>query len=351
MKTTMSGLLKAKPEAGAEYRNDLPIPTVGSRDVLVKVKAAAICGTDMHILAWTPYAQARVPVPMVFGHEFSGTIVAIGDEVHEFSVGDRVAGETHIPCNHCYQCKTDNRHICENMKIIGVQAPGAFAQYISFPADCAYRFGDSLSFRHAAMLEPMGVAVHGIDCGSVAEKDIVIYGCGPIGLMAVGAARVFGAKTITAIDIYDRKLTVASKMGADYIINSQTVDAVAEIHQRVRQGVDVVIDYTGNPNAINAGFDMLRKGGRFVMVGLPSADMSFSFTDKVIYKEATVVGVTGRKMYETWKQCEHVLADPRFDLEQIVGGVYSLKDYQEAFHAIESGVPGKMLLVPEGVED
>jgi len=347
MQRTMCGVLKARPEPGAEYRTDLPIPRVGPRDVLVNVKAAAICGTDQHILPWTPYAQERVPTPMVFGHEFSGEIVAVGEQVREFAVGDRVAGETHIPCNKCYQCETGNRHICENMKIIGVQAPGAFAQYISFPADCAYRFNDSLSYQHAAMLEPMGVAVHGVDKGDVEGKDVIIYGCGPIGLMAVGAAKVFGAKTITAIDIFDPKLEVAVKMGADYIINSKESDPVAQVHQRVAHGVDVVIDYTGNPHAINTGFDMLRKGGRYVMVGLPSSDILFSFTNKVIYKEATVIGVTGRLMYKTWEQCEQVLADPRFNFEMVVGGVYKLKDYGMAFQAIADGAPGKMLLIPD----
>lgn len=342
----MCGVLKAKAAPGAEYRTDLPIPEVGKRDVLVKVKAVAICGTDMHILPWTDYAKKRVPVPMVFGHEFAGDIVELGSEVTEFQVGDRVAGETHIPCNHCYQCKTDNRHICENMKIIGVQVPGAFAEYISFPADCAYKIGDALSYEFGAMLEPMGVAVHGVDKGNVKGKDVVIYGCGPIGLMAVGAALVFGAKTVTAIDIFDEKLEIAKKMGAHVIINAKTQNAVAKVLERVSHGVDVVIDYTGSAAAIQSGFDMLRKGGRFVMVGLPSSEISFSFADNVIYKEATVIGVTGRLMYQTWEQCEWVLQDPSFHLDTVIGGTFALKDYEKAFEQISLGVPGKMLLIP-----
>lgn len=346
MKGTMSGVYKPGPVPGAEWRTDLPIPDIGPRDVLVQVKAAAICGTDLHILPWTEYAQERVPAPMVFGHEFSGVIVDTGADVTEFKIGDRVAGETHIPCNHCYQCETDNRHICENMKIIGVQVPGAFAEYISLPADCAYGIDDALDFEWAAMLEPMGVAVHGIDKAQVEGQDVVIYGCGPIGLMAVGAARVFGAKTITAVDVFDDKLDVAKKMGADYIINSRNSDAAAEVHKRVSHGVDVVVDYTGNAVAVKSGFDMLRKGGRFVMVGLPNGDFSFDFANNIIYKEVVVVGVTGRLMYKTWQQCEMVLKDPRFDLNIVIGGRYAMKDFEKAFEDIKSGVPGKMLLIP-----
>lgn len=346
MKGTMTGIFKAKPEPGAEWRTDLPIPDVGERDVLVQVKAAAICGTDLHILPWTEYAQKRVPVPMVFGHEFSGVIVETGAAVTEFKVGDRVAGETHIPCNVCYQCKTDNRHICENMKIIGVHVPGAFAEYICFPADCAYKIDGGLSYEAGAMLEPMGVAVHGIDKAQVKDQDVVIYGCGPIGLMAVGAAKVLGAKTITAIDVFDSKLVIAEKMGADFIINSRKMDAAAEVLGRVGQGVDVVVDYTGNAQAIKSGFEMLRKGGRFVMVGLPNGDISFDFSSHIIYKEAVVIGVTGRLMYKTWEQCERILKDEQFNLFTVVGGKFAMKDFEKAFKAILDGVPGKMLLIP-----
>lgn len=346
MNNVMQGVVKAKPEVGAEYRTDLPIPEVGPRDILVKVKAVAICGTDQHIYNWTQYAQERIPVPMVFGHEFAGDVVAVGEQVTEVSVGDRVAGETHIPCNHCYQCETDNRHICENMKIIGVHVPGAFADYISFPVDCAYKISDEISYETASMLEPMGVGVHGVDKGNVKDQDVVIYGCGPIGLMAVGAARVFGAKTITAIDVFDNKLEAARSMGADYIINSKTENAAAKVLERTGHGADVVIDYTGNAFALKSGFEMLKKGGRFVMVGLPNGEISLDLSNAIIYKEATVIGVTGREMYKTWEQCEMVLKDPGFNIQAAVGGVFPLKDYEEAFRKIFEGVPGKMVLIP-----
>ncbi|MDR1073965.1 MAG: alcohol dehydrogenase catalytic domain-containing protein [Treponema sp.] len=346
MDTLMCGVVKAVPSEGAVYKIDLPVPSVGPRDILVEVKASAICGTDQHIYKWTRYAQERIKTPMVFGHEFSGVVVDAGADVSEVKIGDRVAGETHIPCNNCYQCVTDNRHICENMKIIGVHAPGSFAKYISFPVDCAYKISDGIDFQTASMLEPMGVAVHGIDRGEVGGKDVVVYGCGPIGLMAVGAARIFGAKTITALDVFDNKLEVAKKMGADYIVNSRTNDAAAIVRDRTGHGADVVIDYTGNNIALKSGFAMLRKGGRFVLVGLPDGDTSLPLSDCIIYKEATVIGVTGRLMYKTWEQCETVIKDPRFDIKPCLGGVYRMEDFEEAFKAIFSGAPGKMILIP-----
>ena len=342
----MKGILKENAEKGAKFRTDLPIPEVGPRDILVRVKAAAICGTDQHIYNWTQYAQERVPVPMVFGHEFAGEVVKVGAEVTEVKAGDRVAGETHIPCNSCYQCETDNRHICENMKIIGVHTPGAFADYISFPVDCAYEINDELDYNTAAMMEPMGVGVHGVDKGDVAGKDVVIYGCGPIGLMAIGAARCMEAKTITAIDVFDNKLEVAKKMGADYVINSKEEDAVKLVLERTKHGCDVVIDYTGSPVVIKSGFGMLRKGGRFVLVGLSNGETSLDLSEDIIYKEATVIGVTGREMYRTWEQCEAILKDPRYNAAATIGGVYKLEDYEEAFKDIFSGKPGKMLLIP-----
>jgi threonine 3-dehydrogenase len=344
---TMFGVIKEKPAPGAVYRTDLPVPEIGPDDILVKIKVAAICGTDQHILPWTDYAAARVPTPMVFGHEFSGDIVEAGKNVKELKIGDRVAGETHIPCNHCHQCKTNNRHICENMKIIGVQVPGAFAEYIAFPKDCAYRIADSVSYEVGAMLEPMGVGVHGVTSALVKGQNVVIFGCGPIGLMAVGAARAHGAEKIIAVDVFDEKLAVALKMGADLIFNSKRDDIPAKAAELFGGiGADIVIDYTGNQSAIQSGFSTLRKGGRFVMVGLLGGDITFNFNDNIIYKEATVIGVTGRLMYETWEECEKILATPGFDITPCIGGTYPLKDFEDAFEAIKSGKPGKMLLVP-----
>ena len=347
METLMRGVLKTERNDTAEYREDLPIPKIGPRDVLVHVRAAAICGTDLHIMHWSQYAEDRLTLPMVFGHEFAGDIVEVGPEVTGFAVGDRVAGETHIPCNHCYQCKTNNRHICDNMKIIGVHVPGAFCDYISVPMDCLYRLKDEISYEMGAFLEPMGVAVHGVTEGHVAGQNVLIYGCGPIGLMAVGVAKPLGAKSVMAADIVEDKLKLAEKMGADYTFNSTQVDvqqAVLDATDGV--GADVVIDYTGNAQAIHTGLSAMRKGGRFVMVGLPNKPIQLDLADEVIYKEASIQGVTGRRMYETWDICADLLAKGQIDLQPVVGGTYPMREFAAAFQALYDGAPGKMLLIP-----
>lgn len=343
----MKGLLKTKPTVGAEYREDIPTPQIKENEVLVKVHAAAICGTDMHIYDWTKFAQDRLVLPMVFGHEFAGEIIEIGSKVTNFSIGDRIAGETHIPCNHCVQCKTGNQHTCENMKIIGVQAPGAFAQYIPVAQDCLWKLDDELDYQMGALLEPMGVGVHGVLSGEIGGKTVVILGCGPIGACAIGAAKACGAAKVFAVDIVDNKLEYAKDLGADITINSLKEDGVAIVRDATQgMGADVVIDYTGSEIAIQNGFKMLRKGGRFTLVGLSNKPISLDINNDIIYKEAKVNGVTGRLMYQTWYDCVSLIKSGKFDLHKIVGGIYPMKDYEQAFQAIKDGKPGKMLLIP-----
>lgn len=342
----MKGLLKEKPVPGAEWRENLPIPEIKDNELLIRVKAAAICGTDLHIYQWTLWAQERLKLPMVFGHEFAGEVVAVGSLVRNFKVGDRVAGETHIPCNKCYQCQTGNMHNCNDMKIIGVHTQGCFAEYIAIPVDCAWRLDDDLSFEFGALLEPMGVAVHGILSGEIGGKSIAIYGCGPIGLMGIGVAAACGASKIFAIDPFEAKLEVAKQMGAHAVFKSGKDNVAENIRELTEgEGVDVVVDFSGNRNAIQEGFVILRKGGRFTLVGLPNEPVALNLTEAIIYKEATVLGVTGRLMYKTWWQCKELLKSGKIDLRPVIGGTYSLKDYEQAFDALKNGAPGKMLLI------
>lgn len=340
----MRGLVKEKGERGAVLKN-VPIPQVGPNEILVKIHYAAICGTDQHIYQWNSWAQERVPLPMVFGHEFSGEIVEVGDNVTAYKIGDRIAAETHIPCNHCIQCKTGKAHNCENMKIIGVHVPGGFSDYAVIPQDCAWHLDDSVSYKHGAMLEPMGVAVHGVMSGDVGMKTVVILGCGPIGVMAVGAAKAAGASMILAVDIFDEKLKMAKKLGADVCVNTKEQDLKRIVMDKTEgRGADVIIDYTGNAFLIEQAFDFLKKSGRFTMVGLPNKKLSLDLTNAVIYKEANINGVTGRIMYETWYQCTRILKTGIFSLDDVIGGEYDIEDYEQAFADIENGKPGKMLL-------
>lgn len=343
----MRGIVKESPTLGAVLKTDLPIPEIKDDEVLVKVHATAICGTDIHIYEWTEFAQKRLTLPMVFGHEFSGEIVKVGSVVSHYKIGDRVAGETHIPCNNCIQCKTGNQHICENMKIIGVHTAGCFSEYISVHMDCLWRLNDSMDYKTGAMLEPMGVGVHGVLSGEIGGMDTVILGCGPIGLCAIGTARACGANRVFAVDIIEGKFPAAKKMGADYTINSIKEDVIKVVMEATNgRGADVVVDYTGNANAIHTGFKVLAKGGRFTFVGLANGSIALELNDDIIYKEAVINGVTGRLMYKTWYQCDKLLQSGKFDMSPVIGGEYALEEYEKAFAAIKSGAPGKMLLIP-----
>lgn len=343
----MKGLVKEKPEVGAVYREDLLIPQIRPYEVLVRVHASAICGTDMHIYNWTQYAQERLQLPMVFGHEFAGEIVEVGSDVQGWAVGDRVAGETHIPCGYCEQCRTGNEHICENMKIIGVQETGAFAEYVPVHKGCLWKLDDSIDYETGALLEPMGVGVHGVLSGEIGGKTVAILGCGPIGLCAIGTAKACGASKIFAMDIAPEKLEWGGNMGADVLMNSRCDDVKQIVMDATGgKGVDVVVDYTGNQQAITLGFSILKKGGRFTMVGLANGEISINVNDAIVYKEARVNGVTGRLMYKTWYDCQNLILSKKIDVKRIIGGVYALKDYEKAFDSIKAGKPGKMLLIP-----
>jgi threonine 3-dehydrogenase len=344
MQKVMKGLIKEEPKPGAAYKTDIPVPHPDNNAVLVKVRYTAICGTDIHIYNWNEYAQQRIKLPMIFGHEFSGDIIETGSYVNKFKPGDRVAGETHIPCNKCIECLTGNQHNCENMKILGVHVDGSFAEYIAVPQDCLWKLDDEMDYKTGALLEPMGVAVHGVFSGEISRKNVVILGCGPIGLMAVASCVAGGAAKVFAVDIFDDKLKMAKELGAEYVYNTKTDDFIANIMDVTKgRGADVIIDYSAHTGLIAKSFAALRKGGRFTFVGLPGNTLVLNPTDDIIYKEAIVNGVTGRLMYKTWFQCNELLLSGSFDMDKIIGGVYKLNDYEKAFDALKNGAVGKMI--------
>ncbi len=343
----MKGIVKESFVRGATLRHDLPDPCPGEGEILVKVKATAICGTDLHIYNWNPWAQARVRPPMVFGHEFAGEVIEVGPCAGRFRTGDRVAGETHIACGRCRQCLTGNAHNCENMKIIGVHAPGAFADYICIPETCGWRLDDGLSYEEGACLEPMGVAMHGVEAARVGGKNLVILGAGPIGLMAAGIARTHGARQIIVSEPVQARLEAAGKWGATRLVRPDREDLKAAVMELTSgAGADVVIDYSGSPRAIESAFSVIRKGGMVVLVGLPSEPISIDVSDSVVYKEAWITGVTGRKMYGTWFECQKVLQSGRFDLRQIIAARYPFDEFERGFEDAIHGIPGKVVLLP-----
>ena len=348
MTGTMRGICKMRPGAGAEYREDLPIPQISDDQVLIKVHATAICGTDLHLYHWNEYAQKRMTnLPMVFGHETAGEIVEIGKNVTGYRLGDRISVETHVPCNHCWQCRNGNPHICENQHVFGVTDPGAFAEYAPVHKDCIVRLKDDISYEMGAMLEAMGAGVHGVEVAQVRGKRVLVSGCGPIGLMTIGACKAHGASQVIACDLIDEKLEIAKTMGADITVNSRDVDLPTFVRSQTDGvGADAVIDITGNPHAIRAGLKAVRKGGIFVSVGLPDGEIGINLTEDIIDREVIYTGVSGRLMFETWEDCMNILQSPGFSLEPVVGGIYPFRDFEKALDALKQGVPGKMILVP-----
>ena len=348
MKRTMCGLVKetAGPSS-LVYHTDLPVPEIAEDEVLIQVKCAAVCGTDLHIMEWDEWSRNRITPPIIPGHEIAGDIVAVGSKVTDRKVGDRVSCETHIPCGKCYFCKNGMPHLCRDVKLFGCLPNSGFAEYTKIRSDMTFLLDDDISYEVACMFEPMGAGVHGVEAAEVAGKTVLVSGCGPIGLMAIGACKVHGAKQIIACDMFDEKLELAKVMGADIIINSGKESVIDAVRQATDgSGADAAIDITGNGKAIVDGIRALRKAGIMVSVGLPDGEIPINLTEDIIYREVTYTGISGRRMFETWEDCMQIIQTPGFSLEPAIGGVYPLSDFEEALNKIKSGVPGKMILIP-----
>ncbi|GIV96145.1 MAG: L-threonine 3-dehydrogenase [Herpetosiphonaceae bacterium] len=350
MADTMWGVVKERPAPGATLKR-VPVPEPGPRDVLVKVRATTICGTDLHIYKWDRWAQSRIIPPMVFGHEMAGTVIARGDEVMNVEIGDFISVETHIVCGRCYQCRTGQSHICRQVQIIGVDRPGCFAEYIAVPASNAWRNDPSLPPAVASAQEPFGNAVHTALATNLTTRNVLVTGCGPIGLFAVGIARAAGANRIFATDINPARLELARAMGASDPLDSRG-DVVRTILDATEgEGVDVLLEMSGHPAAIHQGFSALRYGGFAALLGLPSGPVpEFDLANHIVFKGATVYGVSGRKMYETWYQTRALIGSGKVDIRPIITHHLPLEEYEQAFELMLSGEAAKVALYPHGVE-
>lgn len=348
MKTTMHGLVKTAPGPGnVEYRDDLPIPVPGDDDVLVKIHVAALCGTDVHIVEWDKWSQNWVKPPVTIGHEACGEIVEVGKNVKDLKVGDRVSFETHIYCGECLMCKSGKTNICSNVELFGCTVNGAFAEYACAPAKVAYKIDDSLSDEVACLFEPMGAGIHGVERAEVEGKNVLVTGCGPIGLTAVAGAKTFGAKMVIACDLLDERLENAKAMGADYVVNSSKEDIILFCRDKTGGlGVDVAIDITGAGPALNNDVLAVRPGGRVVGVGLPTKRIDLDLANDVFYREVEITGISGRLIWQTWDDFAKVMQGPYFDSKLVLGETFDLKDFDKAVEAQKSGAPGKKLLRP-----
>ncbi|MGA3109492.1 MAG: L-threonine 3-dehydrogenase [Candidatus Bathyarchaeia archaeon] len=342
----MKAFAKIRPEPGLkQIEADRPLP--GYREVLVKVKVTSVCGTDYHIYRWDEWAQEHIKPPRIIGHEFAGEVVEVGPDVTSRKVGDMVAAESHIACGTCYQCRTGNSHICERLRIIGVDVDGSFAEYVKIPEQNAWPIPREIPTETASILEPLGNAVHAAFAADIAGNDVTIFGCGPVGLSAVALTNVSGALSVTAVDINEYRLKLASRMGASKTINSKERDAVAEIHADTEgRGAGVVLEMSGNETAIGNAFRAVRNGGTVILFGLPSREVRLNVGDDLIFKEAHVRGIVGREIFKTWYKLEAILKSGKVDLRPLITHRMSLNQLDDAMKLVGSGDCGKIVLTP-----
>ena len=350
MPETMLAVVKPEAKAGAEIR-DVKIPTFGDTDVLVKVKVASVCGTDLHIYDWDAWAQRRIHPPLIPGHEFCGTVAKIGREVTTVKEGDFVSAEMHVACGKCYQCRTGEAHICQFVKIIGVDADGAFAEYVRIPESNIWKIDPTIPADYASVLDPLGNAVHTVLAGEIAARTVAVVGCGPIGLFCIAVARAVGASQVFALEINEHRAKLARQMKADFVLNP-TKDDVKSIVMEATDGVgvDVVLEMSGKTPGIRMGFDILRLGGRVSLLGIPSKPVELNFAEDLIFKGATVQGINGRLMYKTWYQMQALLKAGKLDLGPVITDRMAMKDFSKGMARLKTGEASKILLYPNGVQ-
>jgi threonine 3-dehydrogenase len=339
----MQAIVKAQRAPGLVVKS-VPKPSPGSGEVLIAVRHAGVCGTDLHIADWDPWAQGRMHPPVVVGHEFAGEIVALGEGVAELKIGQLVTAEGHIVCGHCLQCRTGNSHICRNTRIIGVDRDGAFAEFIVMPATNVLTL-DGIPTEVGAIMDPMGNAFHTVLTADIPGSYVFIVGCGPIGCFAVGIARAAGAAKVVASDVNPKRLALAQKMGAHVTIDATKQDVVRQVLEATgNDGADVVCEMSGVPSALHQAFASVRMGGRVQLLGLPKGEVPVDLANEIIFKGITIYGVIGRKMYETWHLMRRFLSSGMFDPRPVMTHKFPLAKIDEALAAIRSGDAGKVIL-------
>ena len=338
----MRALVKSKSEPGI-WLEDIAQPDCGSNDVLIKIKQTAICGTDVHIFKWDQWAQDTIPVPMCVGHEFVGTVAAIGSEVRGLKIGQRVSGEGHITCGHCRNCRAGQRHLCRNTDGVGVNRPGAFAEYLAIPAVNAFPIPDNISDDLAAILDPFGNAAHTALSFNVVGEDVLITGAGPIGIMAVAICRHIGARHVVITDINEYRLGLAKDMGATRCVNVQT-DNLRSCMQELgmTEGFDVGLEMSGNAQAFRDMVDTMNHGGHIAMLGIPPGETAIDWS-KVIFKGLQIKGIYGREMFETWYKMTSMLQSG-LDISPIITHHFPIAEFQTGFETMCSGQSGKVIL-------
>jgi threonine 3-dehydrogenase len=338
----MKALVKAARNVGLELQ-DVPFPTIGINDCLIKVEKTGICGTDLHIYNWDAWAQKTIPVPMVVGHEFVGEIVEVGSNVTDFFPGEIVSGEGHVVCGRCRNCLAGRRHLCKDTQGVGVNRTGAFAEYIALPMTNVWHHHPSIDRDIASIFDPLGNAVHtslSFDC---LGEDVLITGAGPIGLMATAVVRHAGARHVVVSDINPFRLDLARKMGASLAIDPRQrsmADVQSELN--MREGFDVGLEMSGSPAALRTMLESMCHGGKIAMLGIPSEPIAIDW-NLVVFNMLTIRGIYGREMYETWYKMT-VLLESGLDISPVITHRFHYTEFEKGFQAMQSGQSGKVIL-------
>ena len=338
----MKALVK-RHDAPGLWLEDVPEPSIGINDVLIKVDRTGICGTDVHIHNWDAWARKTVPVPLVVGHEFVGEIVEVGSNVSDFHPGAVVSGEGHVVCGRCRNCMAGRRHLCKDTKGIGVNRPGAFAEYISLPMANVWHHADNIDRDLASIFDPFGNAVHTALTFEILGEDVLITGAGPIGCMAAAICKYAGARYVVVTDVNPWRLELAKKMGATRVVDVRH-ERIADVQRELgmTEGFDVGLEMSGNANAFREMIANLCHGGKIAMLGIPSEDIAIDW-NQVVFNMLTISGIYGRRMYETWYKMT-VMLQGGLDISQVITHHFDYTEFEKGFEIMKSGQSGKVIL-------
>ncbi len=344
----MRAVVKTTPGPGFTL-TQWPDPTPDPHEVIVKVAATSLCGTDAHVHRWDEWAQHRIQTPRIIGHELCGHVVAIGSEVSLAKVGDYVAAESHLTCGRCFQCRTGQAHVCKNYKILGIDHDGSFAEYLALPEGVLWQTSPDLPPEYACLQEPLGNAVDAALAEDLTGRTVFITGCGPTGLFAAAVARVAGAAVIIASDVSDYRLGLAKQVGVDHVLNAKTdspeMIAAAIQDMTAGEGVDAALEMSGDPTAMHQAFRAVKNGGRVTLFGIPTGSIPFDLPNEIIFKGIRVYGVTGRRLFGTWYRLAG-LFKAGLDIRPVVTHRLALNEFAKGFDLIQSGQCGKVVLIP-----
>lgn len=338
----MKALVKKFAQPGL-WLDDVPVPEMSINDVLIKVHKTAICGTDVHIWNWDAWSQKTIPVPMTVGHEFVGTVAAFGSNVHDIAVGDVVSGEGHIVCGKCRNCLAGRRHLCKDTKGVGVNRPGAFAEYLCIPVSNVWHADPRIPLDTLSIFDPFGNATHTALMFEVLGEDVLITGAGPIGIMATAVAKHAGARYVVTTDVNSYRLELAKKMGATIALNVKE-KSIADAQKKLgmKEGFDVGLEMSGNPQAFRDMLDNMCHGGKIALLGIPTQDYAIDW-NKVIFNMLTIQGIYGRQMYETWYLMQSMLLSG-LDISPIITHKFHYTEFEKAFEVMRSGNSGKVIM-------